>query len=108
MRENKQLLFRMSEADYDQLTTLSNEFKLSRNEYLRTMVRINYLVREYANGNFKAKYKNDFGWELPEGMVEDMIQQMAKSIPEIAKNVDIKIAKKKPSSNFKLTMSKGI
>jgi len=108
MRENKQLLFRMSEADYDQLTTLSNEFKLSRNEYLRTMVRINYLVREYSNGNFKAKYKNDFGWELPEGMVEDMIQQMAKSIPDIAKNVDIKIAKKKPSSNLKLTMSKGI
>jgi hypothetical protein len=37
-----------------------------------------------------------------------MIQQMAKSIPEIAKNVDIKIAKKKPNSNLKLTMSKGI
>lgn len=108
MRENKQLLFRMSEADYDQLTTLSNDFKLSRNEYLRTMVRINYLVREYANGNYKAKYKNDFGLELPEGMIEDMIQQMAKVIPDIAKNVDIKIAKKKPSSNLKLTMSKAI
>jgi hypothetical protein len=108
MRENKQLLFRMSEADYDQLTTLSNDFKLSRNEYLRTMVRINYLVREYANGNYKAKYKNDFGWELPEGMIEDMIQQMASVIPDIAKNVDIKIAKKKPNSNLKLNMSKAI
>ena len=108
MRENKQLLFRMSEADYDQLTTLSADFGLTRNEYLRTMVRINYLVREYANGNYKAKYKNDFGFELPEGMIEDIIQQMAKIIPDIAKNVEIKVAKKNPSSNLKLTMSKGI
>ena len=108
MRENKQLLFRMSEADYDQLTTLSADFGLTRNEYLRIMVRINYLVREYANGNHKAKYKNDFGLELPEGMVEDIIQQMAISIPNIAENIEVKMAKQKPNVRHKKTMSKAI
>jgi len=108
MRENKQLLFRMSEGDFDQLTTLSSDFGLTRNEYLRTMIRINYLVKEYANGNYKAKYQNDFGLSLPEGMIEDMIKQMTQSIPDMAKNIEVKMAKEKPSAKHKRTMSKAI
>jgi len=108
MRENKQLLFRMSEGDFDQLTILSADFGLTRNEYLRTMIRINHLVREYANGNYKAKYRNDFGFALPEGMIEEMIKQMAQSIPDMAKNIEVKMAKEKPSVRHKKTMSKAI
>jgi hypothetical protein len=108
MRENKQLLFRMSEGDFDQLTILSADFGLTRNEYLRTMIRINYLVKEYSNGNYKAKYRNDFGFSLPEGMIEDMIKQMAQSIPDMAKNIEVKMAKEKPSAKHKRTMSKAI
>jgi hypothetical protein len=108
MRENKQLLFRMSENDFDQLTSLSADFGLTRNEYLRTMIRINYLVKEYANGNYKAKYRNDFGFELPEGMIEEIIRQMAISIPNIAENIEVKMAKQKPNVRHKKTMSKAI
>ena len=108
MRENKQLLFRMSEGDFDQLTILSADFGLTRNEYLRTMIRINHLVREYAHGNYKAKYRNDFGFALPEGMIEEMIKQMAQSIPDMAKNIEVKMAKEKPSVRHKKTMSKAI
>jgi hypothetical protein len=108
MRENKQLLFRMSENDFDQLTSLSADFGLSRNEYLRTMIRINYLVKEYANGNYKAKYRNDFGLELPEGMIEEIIQQMAISIPNIAENMEVKMAKQKANVWHKKKMSKAI
>jgi len=108
MRENKQLLFRMSEGDFDQLTTLSADFGLTRNEYLRTMIRINYLVKEYANGNYKAKYRNDFGFALPEAMIEEMIKQMAQSIPDIAKNIEIKMAKEKPSVKHKTIKAKAL
>lgn len=108
MRENKQLLFRMSEADYDQLTTLSADFGLTRNEYLRTMIRINYLVREYSNGNTKAKYRNDFGLELPEGMIESIMKQMLDYIPNMVENIEVKMAKQKANVWHKKTMSKPI
>ena len=65
------------------------------------MIRINYLVREYANGNYKAKYRNDFGFELPEGMIESIVQQMAKSIPEISNDFEVKKAKRMPNVKHK-------
>lgn len=98
MRENKQLLLRMSESDFDQLSILSVEMGVTRNEYLRNVIRINYLIREYANGNTKAKYKNDFGFELSNEMLESFMKKLSDSIEEIGSNMEIQIAKKKPNS----------
>ena len=95
MKPNKAILFRMSEDDFNQLETLSKESKLSKNEYLRNIIRINYLVREYANGNTDLKYKNGYGFQLPEGMVENLITKMANEVVDIANNLNIKQAKVK-------------